>query len=57
MTDIVGLDFSPVNASFCVFLDKHLMKNRFSRLAPMEMASFYGGVHHKRYNEQRDKWC
>jgi len=33
-----------------------LEKTKTSLLAPMEMASFCGGVHHKRYNEQRDEW-
>jgi hypothetical protein len=32
------------------------MKNTNSRLAPIETASFYGGVHHKRYSVERDKW-
>jgi hypothetical protein len=37
-------------------IDKVLMKKIRSSLAPIEMASFYAGVRHKRYNEERDKW-
>jgi len=32
------------------------MKIRFSRLALIETASFYGGVHHKRYSVEQDIW-
>lgn len=32
------------------------MKTKTSNLAPMGAVSFYGGVHHKRYSGQRDKW-
>ncbi len=31
------------------------MKMIHSRLAPIETASFCGGVHHKRYSVERDK--
>ena len=31
-------------------------KNTISRLALIEAASFYGGVHHKRYSVEQDKW-
>jgi hypothetical protein len=30
-----------------------LLKTKTSNLAPMGVISFYGGVHHKRYNGQR----
>jgi hypothetical protein len=32
------------------------MKNTISRLALIEAASFFGGVHHKRYSVEQDKW-
>jgi len=35
---------------------RNLIKKMPSRLAPIETISFCGGVHHKRYSVEREKW-
>ncbi len=41
--------------NFVVNFDKVLMKKFMFSPSPIEMASFCGGVHHKKYNVERDK--